>query len=114
MLRSSQITAFVYETQELRCALPIHRAGAGFMLCNYSTAERTVSFEQSDNGVVWTTVTAYGTVTLPAYGIGVGYFKVEGDPKRLRVKLDARADGDGVFVQLTTPAPRPDQPLLSS
>ena len=114
MLRSSQLTAIVYETEELRDILPVHRAGCGFMLCNYSTAERTVHIDQIDDDGLWTEVTMYGTVTLPPYGIGVGFFKVSGDPERLRVRLDARADGDGVFVQLTSPAPRPDHPLMPS
>ena len=115
MLRSSQVTAFVYESEELRDILPVHRSGCTFMLCNYSTAERTVAFDQGNNDGSWTPLTdVFGTVTLPPNGIGVGYFKVSGDPKTIRVRLDARADGDGVFVQLDSPAPRPDLPLLSS
>jgi hypothetical protein len=111
MLRSSIETAFVFDSEILRGVLPVHRAGAAFFIYNASSAQRTVFMDQDDGAGGWVQLTLNGTVTLPPYGIGVGYFTVDGDPERLRVRLDARADQDGVFVQLMSPAPRPQHPL---
>jgi hypothetical protein len=114
MLRSAMVTVFVHETETiLRDIMSVHRSGCTFQICNYSNSNRTVSIDQSEPDGSWTALTLYGTVSLPPYGIGVGFFRVTGDPESLRIRLDGRADGDGVFIQLSSPAPRPDWPLLT-
>lgn len=124
MLRRATFTAFVHSSVQLRGAqIPVHRSGASFSACNYSSADRSLFIDYSTNGTSWTTIALHvkaGTVStgvaITPRGIVIGSFWLPDaavDAKFLRVRLDDTADGDGVFVQIETAAPVPDYPLLS-
>ena len=119
MLRKSQWSGFVHDQIQIPRAdrLPFHRTGAAIFICNYSTANRTVYVDYSTNGTTWTLATVVwpeGTSTVVPYGILVGAIRIPDhlDMNFWRVRLDARADGDGVFIQLESASPVPDHPLL--
>lgn len=123
MLRRATFTAFIKDSVQLRDQMPIHRAGASFACCNYSSQARNVFIDYSNDGSTWTTLglhvkagTVTSGVTVQPRGIVVGSFWLPEDAlnaKFIRVRLDDTADGDGVFVQIDTSAPIPDYPLQS-
>lgn len=123
MLRRATFTAFVKDSVQLRDQMPIHRAGASFAVCNYSSEARKVFIDYSADGSTWTTLALHikaGSVstgaTVQPRGIVIGSFWLPNaaiDSKFLRVRLDDTADGDGVFIQVETSAPIPDYPLMS-
>lgn len=117
MLRKACFTGFVHNTLEIRQRMPLHRTGGAMWVCNYSTAARTISVDWSSNGTVWTAVTliAFNDEPIVPYGIKVYSLELPEcyrDAGYIRFRLDARADGDGVFVQLESASPVPDYPLM--
>lgn len=117
MLRMATYTGFVHDQLQIRDRLPIHRTGAVLFACNYSTANRTIYVDYSLNAVTWTVATLNwieGTNIVVPYGIVIAGIRVptHQDMMFWRIRLDQRADGDGVFVQLENASPVPDHPLL--
>jgi len=124
MLRMAAYTGFFKDTLVLRDMMPVHRSGYVIWLCNYSSAERIVYTDYSSNGIVWTNqnITAgarqksgTGVIVVPRGIVGGGIILPDAavDSKYIRLRLDATADGDGVFAQLETAAPIPEYPLMS-
>jgi len=124
MLRTATYSGFFKDTLVLRDMMPVHRSGFVFWACNYSSAERLVYCDYSSNGTVWTNqnITAgsrqksgTGIIVVPRGVVGGGVVLPDAavDSKFLRLRLDATADGDGVYAQFQTAAPIPDYPLMS-
>jgi len=125
MLRMATYTGFFHSTLQLRDLMPAHRTGFAVWLCNYSSANRVVYLDYSSRGVNWKARTLSASDSDQQSGAGV-IVKPRGivvasavlpdsavDTKLLRLRLDAAADGDGVFAQLMSAAPVPDYPLMS-
>ncbi len=123
MLRMGISSLFVRDTAILKDMMPMHRSGAAVFMCNYSTGNRVVHFDWSQDLVTWhemLVTTRAGSnptgVLVVPYGIVIGQMFPPAnnniDVIHVRIDLDARADGEGVFVQFETAAPIPDYPLL--
>ena len=123
MLRVATYTAFVRDSLVLKDMMPVHRSGGAMWLCNYSTADRIVHLDWSNNGPTWTeqNLTAgarqksgLGVIVRPYGVVGAGFVLPDAsvDANFLRIRLDGMADGDGMFVQFQTASPVPDHPLM--
>jgi len=125
MLRMATYSGFFHTTLQLRDMMPLHRTGLAVWLCNYSSTNRVVYLDYSANATVWNTRTlsavdpdqqqGSGVIVVPR-GIVVANAVLPDanvDSKFIRLRLDATADGDGMYAQVQTAAPIPDYPLMS-
>lgn len=117
MFRRATYTEFIRDTAILKERVPIHRSGAAITVCNYSSATRQLFVDYSMNGTVWENVQVFtrgglaAGLTVVPRGVVLGGFALPDehlDAPFLRLRLDAAADEEGLFVQIDTSAPIPD------